>query len=116
MSFALCASCRQLGENSPRDLSGFENDFAAGVALLENPPGFAKFGQEIDFRDRDLEAAGGDQAGELREQVRGGGFEVAFRFHSVFRGGEVDDGVDSIRRCPNFRAGSTAASAEGVDF
>jgi hypothetical protein len=46
--------------------SGHEHDFAAGMAAGEILIGLAHIGQRIDLCDRDLEAAGIDQAGKFR--------------------------------------------------
>ena len=50
-------------------LSGFKHNFALRVTLLQISIGIANVGQGIDLGDRDLEAAGGEHAGELGEHL-----------------------------------------------
>jgi hypothetical protein len=91
------------------------------MTLLKLSISVANVGQRIDSGDRDLEAAGGQQPGELREHVCSRAFVVTFRFHTVLsRRGEVDDCVDSIRSysqldCP-LDVPATKRVNEGIDF
>jgi hypothetical protein len=53
---------------------------------------------------------------QLREHVRGRGFLATFRLHTMLsRGGEVDDGVDSIRSDAQFEGQFDVPAAERID-
>jgi len=78
--------------------SGHEHDLAAGMTSRQIVIGLAHVIQTIDPGDRDLEAAGGEHAGELSEHLGVRPCVVTVGLDTVLGGGgEVDDGVDPIR-------------------
>ena len=86
------------------------------MTLLELSIGIANVGQGIDLSDRDLEAAGGEHAGELREHLGVRRCVVTVGLDTVLGGGgEVDDGVDPIRSDAQLQSQLDVATAEGVD-
>src|SRR4051794_5727401 len=96
--------------------SGVQDDLAERVASLELAVGVSDLRERIRARDRDLEAAGGDEGRELGEDVRAGARGVAVRLGAVARRGvEVDDRVDALRRDAEVDGEVDVARAEGVD-
>src|SRR6202012_950921 len=97
-------------------VSGFEHDLAPGVTLLEVSIGFANFGQGINLSDRNLEAAGGEHASELRENLSACPCVVTVGLHTIFGCGlEVDDGVDPIRSNTQLESQLDVTTTEGIN-
>jgi len=82
----------------------------------EIPIGIANIGQTIDLGDRDLEAAGIDQASKFRKHLGIRRLSISRRLDAVFRGRrEVDDRIDPIGRDAEFERQLDIAAAESVD-
>jgi hypothetical protein len=78
--------------------------------------GIADIGQTIDLGDRDLEAAGIDQASQFHKHLGIGRLGISRRLDAVFRGRrEVDDRIDPIGRDAEFERQLHIAATESVD-